>query len=596
MGVDRNLTRSERQKLAMLEAQRLAQLGPDRSLDNITRLVTQLLGVPTSLVTLIGEERQWIKAKHNFPVSETPANLAICQRTIERNALTVIEDTTLDEEYRNNPLVFAEPRIRFYAGAPVFSSEGQAIGCVCAIDYQPRSLSEHERGILVTLAELAKSIFETSNTVGFIDSVTMLPNRQKLIRDLKTLNDRAPEQAALPATLIFVETTRPGYYNELIHGFGIDAVESQSRDVANLLRISLPSNQILYAVTLSRFAILVTQADRRVAFTALEALAVRLSDGEYETNLPTRLNLCTGYYDFEPRVTRPVDAFGRALSALHEALSKRKPVMPYCMAFDQAQRRQLELTTGLLEALQASDQLHLVYQPRVSLLSGEVVGVEALLRWNHPRYGNVPPLDFIPLISQTTLITPLTQWVVCEAIYAIKRFELEGVPMVVSVNVTTTNLLEESFALDILDMLDEQGVSPEYLEVECLEMEELLQDPRAVETIQVFRDAGVRVALDDFGSGYSNLNYLRRIPADVIKLDKSLVSDVASNADSRAIVFRLIQMLQHFGFEIVAEGIEDQATADRLRDFRCDAGQGYFFHRPLSLEAALEATRQRSSA
>ncbi|WP_251976701.1 bifunctional diguanylate cyclase/phosphodiesterase [Salinicola avicenniae] len=593
MGVDRNLNNSERHKLAMLKAQRLAQLGPDRSLDQITKLVTQLLGVPTSLVTLLGTERQWIKAKYNFLLSETPADLAICQRTVERNELTVIEDTVLDHEYRDSPLVLAEPHIRFYAGAPLVTSEGHPIGCVCAIDYQPRKLTDRERETLLSLAELARDILETSNNVGFIDVVTMLPNRQKLLRDLETLHERPPEQQALPSTLMFVETTKPGYYYELVRAFGIDAVESQSQDIANLLRISLPPSHILYAVTLSRFAILLRQDDKADTFEVLESLGARVSGREFRTRLPIRLNLKAGYYDFEPALTKPVDAFRRAFSALHEALNNASTTTPYSESFDEVQRRQLDLTNGMASALDASDQLYLLYQPKVSLLSGEVVGIEALLRWRHPQYGEVPPMDFIPLISQTTLINPLTRWIICEAAQAIKRFEREGLSMVVSVNVTNTNLVEDEFAADVLSILAEYGAAPGYLEIECLEMEELLQDIRAVEALQTLKAAGVRVALDDFGSGYSNLNYLRRIPADVVKLDRSLISDIARDAGSRAIVFRLIQMLQHFGFEIVAEGIEDQETVDCLTKFRCDTGQGYYFDRPLTLEDVLGATRKR---
>ncbi|WP_189442552.1 EAL domain-containing protein, partial [Salinicola rhizosphaerae] len=256
--------------------------------------------------------------------------------------------------------------------------------------------------------------------------------------------------------------------------------------------------------------------------------------------------------------------------------------------FDQDQRRQLALTHGLSAALESDDQLYLLYQPKIDLHSGKMVGVEALMRWKHPVYGEVPPMDFIPLISQTTLINPLTCWVIREAARAIQQFEAAGHPTVVSVNVTTTNLIDEAFYDDLLAILQAQQIEASLLEVECLEMEELLKDPRALNTLTKLRALGVRVALDDFGSGYSNLNYLRRIPADVIKLDRALISDIATDAGSRAIVFRLIQMLNHFGFEIVAEGIEDQPTVDLLKRYNCHTGQGYFFYRPLKLADAIE--------
>lgn len=595
MSIDQNLSETEQQRLEALGAERLMQLGPNQSLDSLTKLLSRLVGVPTSLVTLLGPERQWIKASHNFILTETPADTAICRRTLERNELTVIEDTALDDEYRDSPLVVAAPHIRFYAGAPLKTPEGKAFGCMCVIGYKPRQLNDVEREILQSVAEIAGTVLEASNNVGFVDSATMLPNRQRLLRDIEVLQARASARSSKPYTLIFLETTKPGYYLELVRGFGVDEVERQALSIANLLRISLPIANALYAVTLSRFAILVPKEDKVATFAIFEKLSDRFTSHNFETTLPVPLSLKLGYYDFDPFEVPAADAFRRSFSALHESLSTHVSPMPYSPEFDQQQRRQLTLSNGLSAALESSDQLHLLYQPKIDLHSRKMVGVEALMRWKHPDYGEVPPMDFIPLISQTTLINPLTCWVAREAAIAIKQFEAAGISTVVSVNVTTTNLVDEAFYDNLLEIMQTQQIDASSLEVECLEMEELLKDPRALNTLTRLRALGVRVALDDFGSGYSNLNYLRRIPADVIKLDRGLISDIAADAGSRAIVFRLIQMLNHFGYEIVAEGVEDQASVDLLRRYNCHIGQGYFFHRPMKLADAIEVGRQRNT-
>ncbi|WP_189446288.1 hypothetical protein, partial [Salinicola rhizosphaerae] len=245
--------------------------------------------------------------------------------------------------------------------------EGRAFGCMCVIGYEPRQLNDVEREILQSVAEIAGSALEASNNVGFVDSATMLPNRQRLMRDIEALQARASARSSKPYTLIFLETTKPGYYYELVRGFGIDAVERQSLSIANLLRISLPVAHGLYAVTLSRFAILLPAEDKEPTFMLIERLNDRFASHGFETMLPIPLNLKAGYYDFDPFEVRAADAFRRSFSALHESLSVRVSPMPYSPTFDQDQRRQLALTHGLSAALESDDQLYLLYQPKIDL-------------------------------------------------------------------------------------------------------------------------------------------------------------------------------------------------------------------------------------
>ncbi|ART62033.1 sensor domain-containing diguanylate cyclase [Kushneria marisflavi] len=582
MSLEQNLSASERQRLAELEAFRLSRLGANHLLDKLTNVIAQLLHTPTSLVTLVGSDRQWLKAKCNFGPDETARDVSFCQRTIERNDLVVVEDATLDSEFRNNPLVTSDPHIRFYAGAPLTTADGHLVGGVCIIDYQPRQLSDKEGDLLKSFADIASGILETSNNVGFIDPVTLLPNRQRLMKDLTDLNTRSDK----PHTLILLETARQGYYYDLARGFGIDAVEHISYKVANLLRISLPPGLKLYSVMLSRMAILVPQSEKQQVFDALQDFNKRIKKA-FRTRLPVRLEVRVGYHDFDPATTRAKTAFRRSFCALYDALTHNEPVMPYRTDFDKAQRRQLELANGLGDALKSDHQLYLVYQPRVCLKARQIVGFEALLRWHHPRLGEVPPSDFIPLISQTTLINPLTLWVIREVAKAIKRFETLNIHLPVSINVTTTNLIDDQFAGRVSKILTEREISPALIEIECLETEELLNNPLAVNTLDTLRSHGIRIALDDFGSGYSNLKYLRRIPAQVIKLDKSLITNIHKDPDGLKIAAHLIQMLQGLGFEVVAEGIEDAVVADHLEALNCNVGQGYFFYRPMPLEETL---------
>ncbi|MFC0338235.1 EAL domain, c-di-GMP-specific phosphodiesterase class I (or its enzymatically inactive variant) [Kushneria avicenniae] len=588
MSPEQNLSTSEKQKLAELEAFRLARLGTNQLLDKLTSLMAQLLHVPTSLVTLLGSDRQWLKSKCNFGPDETSRDASFCRRTVERNDLVIVEDATLDSEFKDNPLVTAEPHIRFYAGVPLTTPDGHLVGGVCIIDYRPRRLDEKEGNLLRSFADIASGILETSNNVGFIDPVTLLPNRLRLMRDLEDLTTQSDK----PHTLIFLETTRQGYYFELARGFGIDAVEHISYKIANLLRISLPPGLQLYSVMLSRMAILVPQADRQQAFDVLKDFDKRMEKA-FRTRLPVRLDLKAGYHDFDPATTRARTAFRRSFCALYDALTNSETVMPYRADFDKAQRRKLELANGISAALKSDNQLYLVYQPKVCLETRQIVGFEALLRWHHPKLGTIPPLDFIPLVSQTTLINPLTLWVVREVAKTLKRFEALNVHLPVSINATTTNLVDDQFADHVSTILFELDVNAELIEIECLETEELLNNPQAVSTLDALKHQGIRIALDDFGSGYSNLKYLQRIPAQVIKLDKCLITNIDKDPDGLLIATHLIQMLQSLGFEVVAEGVEDATTAAQLEKLHCNIGQGYFFYHPMPLEEVLHVLNRQ---
>ncbi|WP_187290068.1 sensor domain-containing diguanylate cyclase [Chromohalobacter israelensis] len=583
-------TSEEKEKLKGMYESRLSRLGPSHALDCLTQLASSVIGVPTSLVTLLGPDVQWIKSRYNFGLDVTPLESSFCRRTVQRKDLTIIEDALDDDEFKCNDLVNSAPYVRFYAGAPLFDSEGAAIGGVCVIDYEPRKLSDKEAEMLRAFSVIASNLLESSNNVGFVDSVTFLPNQQRLMRDLDALHARQDEDHVLPKTVIVLEVVSTSGYHELAKSYGVEAVEEVSKNIADLLRVCLSERHLLYAVSLSRFSVLVPQSERGAVIDIVAALNFRIGAGG-NTALPVNLQVCAGYYDFDPLAIAPRDTFRRALSALYEALAYREPVMAYQVNFDNAQQRKVKLINSLPEALE-DRQLYLMVQPKINMRSGEVVGLEALLRWRHPEFGELSPMEFVPLVAQTYMVNDLTHWVVREALGIISRFHEKGCYLTISVNVTTTNLFDDSFFNCVESMLGEFGVDPKYLEIECLETEELLEDYRIASVLQALRDIGVRIALDDFGSGYSNLNYLRRIPVDVVKIDRSIIKDMEVDAGSRAIVFRLVQILKHFDYGIVAEGIENQATADQLLQFGCVVGQGYYFYRPMIWEKALESFAQ----
>jgi diguanylate cyclase (GGDEF)-like protein/PAS domain S-box-containing protein len=228
----------------------------------------------------------------------------------------------------------------------------------------------------------------------------------------------------------------------------------------------------------------------------------------------------------------------------------------------------------------AIDQFELVlhYQPIVSAIDGRTLKVEALVRWGHPEHGLLPPDDFIPSAEQTNLIKPLTAWVLNEALGQVHAWSKAGIDVGVSVNLSARNLLDSELPDAVAQLLRTWGVSPEKLSLEITESTIIASE--AEDTLQRLHDTGVQIAVDDFGTGYSSLAYLKRLPVGEIKIDKSFVVDMATNRDGAAIVRSTIDLGHSLGLVVVAEGVEDEPTAELLREYGCDFLQGFHLSRP----------------
>ena len=258
--------------------------------------------------------------------------------------------------------------------------------------------------------------------------------------------------------------------------------------------------------------------------------------------------------------------------------------------------RRLQLKTEMQAAL-SQDEFVLHFQPIVALGDDAIIGAEALVRWQHPERGLVPPNDFIPLAEQTGLIVPLGRWVLRAALREAaiwREQDPAGNLRYVSVNVSGQQLESAAFLEEVAEALDAVDLPAEALLIEVTESSLIHDTERNTERLQALRDLGVRLAIDDFGTGYSALNYLRRFPMDILKIDRSFINNVADSGQDAALVEAMIQMSASLGLRVVAEGVEDLEQSERLQELKCSYGQGYFFSRPVpaeELQAVLNRTR-----
>jgi EAL domain-containing protein (putative c-di-GMP-specific phosphodiesterase class I) len=262
---------------------------------------------------------------------------------------------------------------------------------------------------------------------------------------------------------------------------------------------------------------------------------------------------------------------------------------------DQAAER-LTLENGLRGALQKKE-LFLVYQPLVDIATGNITGSEALLRWQHPTLGLVPPDKFIPIAENTGLIIPIGEWVLRSACAQARQWQDDGLPALpVSVNVSPLQFRQKGFAEMVGRVLRETDLTPQSLELELTEglIISTAEVVRAV--LRELKEMGVKLSIDDFGTGYSNLSYLRQFPVYKLKIDRSFVKEIGASPDDAAIASTIINMARSLNLKVTAEGVENEEQMSFLRAHHCDEFQGYYFSKPLPADEFAESLRRRSLA
>jgi EAL domain-containing protein (putative c-di-GMP-specific phosphodiesterase class I) len=246
--------------------------------------------------------------------------------------------------------------------------------------------------------------------------------------------------------------------------------------------------------------------------------------------------------------------------------------------------RRLELENDLRRAL-TRNEFELHYQPRVNIDTGETVGMEALLRWRHPRNGLVAPADFIPLAEETGLIIPIGTWAMEEACRQNKAWQDKGLPRVrVAVNISALQFRQRNLLECVAGALERSGLAPHYLEVEITESVVMQKASEAIVTLEQLARMGVNISIDDFGTGYSSLSYLRRFPLHTLKIDRSFIRDISEDSDDAAIVSAIIAMAHNLRLKVVAEGVETKQQLKHLKLLGGDEYQGYYRSKPLAAE------------
>jgi len=420
---------------------------------------------------------------------------------------------------------------------------------------------------------------EALSALARYDSLTALPNRSMFFEEVERAIARGRRHGAGFA-VCFIDLDRFKTVNDTL---GHAAGDELLQQMATRLRGAVRESDLVARLGGDEFVVLLEGGTGAAAITAvahklLAAIGRPLQVQGQQFLVTGSIGVARFPHDGEDAAT----LLKHADAAMYLAKDQgRNNLQFYTAALAEQAARQFELESTLRLALSRGELL-LHYQPKIELASGRIIGAEALLRWQRPGRGLVPPLDFIPLAEERGLIVPIGRWVIhaaCRQLAAWRESGLDAMP--VAVNLSARQFASETLVDDVIDALAANAIAPRELEVELTESVLMTDPERAQRVLQQLHALGVRISIDDFGTGYSSLSYLKRFPADAVKIDRSFVQGLPADADDMAITGAVIAMAHSLGLGVVAEGVETEAQLGALRRLGCDEVQGYLMGRPM---------------
>lgn len=411
--------------------------------------------------------------------------------------------------------------------------------------------------------------------LAYYDLLTGILNRNGLYKSLEKLLKNADEEVAF----LFLDLDRFKSVNDT---FGHKTGDELLRAVAERMSKLVERDHIISRYAGDEFIIVLRKSSQEEAVEIAQkiinsfSIPFILSDEEIYTTFSIGISLYPSDGASKETVIKNAD------NALYLAKKKGKNnYQLFTNKLKEQNKRKSMLEKDLRKAIKC-EELHLNYQPQFDLETKKIVGLEALLRWNHPTYGPISPGEFIPLAEETNLILPLGKWVLEQACQQNKKWQDEGYePFRIAVNVSVKQLQQFDFVSSVSQTLQKTGLNPKYLELEITES--ILQDLACLKhSIKKLRALGVSIAIDDFGTGYSSLSVLYQLPINSLKIDQSFVRNLNSTNRTSAIIKTIIDMGRNLDFYVVAEGIEYEDQASFLCKNHCHIGQGYYFSHPLS--------------
>lgn len=593
----------------ILELNNLAILDTeaDPDFDDISELTRRIAGTEIGVITLVDSERQWFKSCVGAPLGqkETPRDISFCGHTILQREPLIIPDALQDPRFADNPLVQGEPHLRFYAGFPLISSNGFAVGSLCAISRQPHQISDQQIDSLTRLASL------TMQHLQFLRDGTLKlsSNRGDLIAKLNatgserlTSLDRliSRDQMVKMLDLIFAMEIRSPFsllrccfrdYERVNSTLGGLLAEEYINEAARRILAAVPRSASVARFADAELVVLLpfTSDAQEVAQIAERILAFAnhvYRNGKHALSMAISIGIASQHDNYDSSESVLAD------TSMAVRMARRASGSTYRLIDAEARvaaRESYRFESEFLEAVGAK-ALEPWLQPIVDLVSGEPIGFEALARW--PRQGAIiDPSQFIPLATESGITGEVDLLIIEKALAAIPLLAqpIPQRPMVMSVNLSGILLEERDLSTRLLGLIDDNPCPPGWsVQVELVE--DLFQDTSSgfSHFLEALVERQVRIAIDDFGTGYSSLARLISLPIQGVKVDRAFISRIDKGQDSaRTLLRTMLAMLRDLGLEITAEGVETTEQRAWLLQHGTGKAQGYLFSRPMAISEAI---------
>lgn len=581
----------EEQRLEELYALELLDSKAEGRFDRYTQLIADLFDFPVVLISLVDRDRQWFKSRFGWDQAEVPRDISFCGHALNQSSVMVVPDALEDPRFAGNPLVTGEPYIRFYAGAVVHGPSGHPLGTLCVIDRQPRHFDERQRDHLRQIADLVESEIAHSYDLqalrasveftAYYDPLTRLPNRRLLMDRLTQLLALADLKSLQVAVLLFNvaglrllnESLGTEYGNELLQKLG-QRLDKHCPVGGTVARLQADEFVLIFPLReqKQREAVI-----RRIHLALNEPYACKGRDHFLRVQVGASL-----FPDQGATADRLIEQASAAIRANHDGLPNDVRYFTQEHSDELAERIKVE---SCLQKALIRNEFYLHYQPIISLDSGEMIGVEALLRWDCPDMGMISPDRFIPLAEETGLILPIGRWVRNEVCRQLREWLSDpewNIP--IAINVSPVELARPEFAPELLQRLNAEQIPSELIWIEITEFSLLDDNSRVRRNLDILKTRSISVNIDDFGTGYSSLSYLSRLSVNSLKIDRSFIDGLPENAGGATLTRTIISMASALGLGQVAEGVENRLQLEFLRSHHCQLGQGYLISRPIAAD------------
>ncbi|WP_162287869.1 EAL domain-containing protein [Indiicoccus explosivorum] len=600
VGTARDVTEKNRITLLLNEQNRVLEMIANSHplqevLEQILQIVEQVSDQNICSIMLADEDHEslWMAGSRNLPEAYSSLidgiaigrNIGSCSTAAHDKRVVVASDIAKDSQwpvYREQAL---ECGLRACWSAPILDSGGDVLGVFAIYHSRPHVPTETDMHVIEKTAHLASLAIrhyraeEHIKFMAFYDPLTGLPNKRLFSQRVAEAVGRCRTKENDTLAVLYIDLDRFKLINDTLgHSAGDSLLQQVAKRVAGCIR----KTDIASRHSGDEFTVLLEHTSKEAAGLVAKRILTELANPFDVEDNEIFITPSIGISMYPPDGETPEDLLRKADMAMYQVKKEGKNSFHfYDETLSSRTFDRLQIENELRKAIGA-DQFSLVFQPIVDLTTGKLAGAEALLRWEHPEMGNIPPDRFIPVAEETGLIIPIGEWVLQTACRELREWQKAGAEtFTIAVNLSLRQFYQPDLTEMIGRILEEAGISPEKLTIEITESM-TMNVKKATSILYRLKHSGVKISVDDFGTGYSSLSYLKEFPIDYLKIDRSFIRDIALSNGNKNIAATIITMAHNLGMKVIAEGVETSEQLSFLKQQNSDEAQGYLFSKPLT--------------